>query len=828
MIVLIVAGALSGLLHEYIDMTVIFFTAALNAMIGFIQEYRADQALKQLRSMVSYKTLVFRDGKKQYIDTTELVPGDILLVEAGDKIQADARLISVIHLYVDESMLTGESESIKKNAKTLPSGTPLGDRINMIHRGTVVTNGRGQAIVTATGMSTEIGKIATLVKDTVDAQTPLQLQLGRMSRVISMIVVCMSVCIFGIGLLFGFEDIVMLFQTAVAVAVAAIPEGLAISLTVILAIHMRFILKRNALVRKLVAAETLGSVSVICTDKTGTITEGKMSVARIVTLDHDKDMTEFTAMSEEKRQRYDGIILGLRLALSANDAVLENPEADKRSWCLIGDSTDTAIVVAGMELGMPKHELDIALPHVAELPFSSELKYMAAIIPAGERYTLAVKGAPEYIFQHATHVFSNGKSITLSESRRRTLETTHARMARAGLRVIAVAYRDSEKKTTIQSDDIRDLTLVCLIALSDPIRSDVKETLASTTKAGIRTIMITGDHVHTALAIARAIGLPCDDDHIFDGKMLASISDTQLRDVVRSVSVFARVDPLHKIRIVQALQENGETVAMTGDGVNDAPAIKAADVGIALGSGTDVAKETSDMVLLDDAFSTIVAAVEEGRTIYQNIKKVVLYLLSGSFAEVVLITGSILAGLPIAALPAQILWINLVQDTFPNMALAFDKGDKKNMHDPPRKKNEPLIDTAMRQMIIYKSLFSNILLFAIFVYFWNTTGNRELTRTIVFVGFGIDALFYVFSIRSLRYYVWQMNPFSNVYLIAAVLFGWVMLIGAVYAPPLQYLLRTVPLDAWHWGLMICFGIVNMGIIEAVKAVFLRKAVSFKP
>ena len=822
MIILIGAGVISGLLHEYIDMAVILITAGFNVVIGFIQENKADQALKKLRGMVSYKTLVIRDGKKMYIDTKGLVPGDVLLLEAGDKIQADARLFSVINLEVNESSLTGESESIKKQTKKLLENIPLGDRTNMVYRGTVVTSGRGMAIVTAIGASTEIGKIATLVQETTDDKTPLQIQLSNMSRVISYIVLAISVSIIIIGILSGFEDLVVLFETAVAVAVAAIPEGLVISLTVILAIGMRFILGRKALVRKLVAAETLGSVSVICTDKTGTITEGNMAVTQFVTLDHDEEMAELTAMSEKKREAYDDVIFALKIGLIANDGVLENPEAHHKDWKLIGDTTDTAVLMAGMDLGNAKHKLDEVLTHIAEFPFTSELKYMAALTAEGDGFMLSVKGAPEVMLERSKSIFTKGKAVSLTASRKKQIADKLATLSEAGLRVIAVAYKKAEKKTTIVDEDIHGLTFVSLIALADPLRSDVKETLELAKKAGIKTSMITGDHKKTAGSIARSIGLSYKKDSIFEGKQLESMTDQQLEEAVKSVSVFARVDPIHKIRIVRALQKNGEVVAMTGDGVNDAPAIKGADIGVALGSGTDVAKETSDMVLLDDSFSTIVAAVEEGRTIYQNIKKVVLYLLSGSFAEVALVTGSIVAGFPIAALPAQILWINLVEDAFPTMALAFDKGDKENMNVPPRKRKESILDKEMKFMIVAKSILESVLLFGIFVYFWTTTGDIALTRTLVFVGFGIDALFYIFSIRSLRHYVWQMSLFDNKYLIAAVLFGWAMLISAVYASPLQYLLRTVPLELWHWILMIGFGVATMAIIEIIKAIFIHK------
>ncbi len=400
---------------------------------------------------------------------------------------------------------------------------------------------------------------------------------------------------------------------------------------------------------------------------------------------------------------------------------------------------------------------------------------------------------------------------------------TASMLAAKGYRTLALAYKSmKETHHTIVKDDVTGLVFVGIVAIADPVRADVKETLVIAKRAGIRVIMITGDHASTAKAIGSELGLLEGHEHVCEGQDLDTYSDHDLLDALEQTNVFARVAPEHKIRIVRTLQKQGEIVSMTGDGVNDAPAIKGADIGVAVGSGTDVAKQTADMVLLDDSFTTIVAAVEEGRGIYQNIKKVVLYLLSGSFAEVVMITGSILAGFPVAALPAQILWVNIIEDAFPTMALAFDKGDRKNMKDPPRKKSEPLIDSEMKTMIIIKTIVANVLLFGIFVYFYTTTQDIVLTRTIVFVGFAIDALFYIFSIRSLRHMVWQMNPFKNMYLIGAVAFGWVMLILAVYWGPLQVLLRTVPLNSFHWVIMICFGVTNLALIEIIKGIFIVK------
>lgn len=822
-LILVVAGVASGVLREFVDMTVICITVGFNVIIGFFQEYKADKALKKLSKMIEYKAVVLREGREVQIKSSKLVPGDILLLEAGDKIQADGRIIESTVLEVTESVLTGESEAIKKHIRTLKGNLAVGDRKNMVFKGTVVSNGRAKVIVTATGKDTEIGQIASLVKDTVDDKTPLQVQLAKMSKVIGFIVVLLSLGILLLGIFSPGEHhgFVEMFETAVAVAVAAIPEGLVISLTVILAIGMQFILKRKALVRKLVAAETLGSVSVICTDKTGTLTEGKMRVTSIITANDSLSDSNLSSVHVESEAQHKDILLTLRIGTMCNDGHLENPEADEKKWLFVGDTTDTAIVHAGMKAGLEKHHLDNALRRVAEIPFDSRNKYMATLHNVDHQSVIYAKGAAEVLYEKCSHYIENGEIKKMSKKMLEWFKKQEEILTGNGLRVLGTAYKQiSEVQTKFKKEDVSGLVFTGLVALSDPLRPDVKTTIATAKNAGIRIIMITGDHMRTAQSIGRELGIAHEDKNVFNGQQLESITDTDLYDKIKEISIFARVDPKHKIRIVQALQDQGEVVAMTGDGVNDAPALKGADIGVAVGSGTDVAREISDMVLLDDNFSTIVAAVEEGRGVYQNIQKVVLYLLSGSFAEVVMIAGSLMAGLPLPVLPAQILWVNLVEDSFPNMALAFDKGDKENMSDPPRPKNERIIDKEMKTMIIAKSILANVVLFIIFLYFWFSTGDIALTRTVVFVGFGIDALFYIFSIRSLRHMIYQMPLFDNKYLIMAVGFGWLMLIGAVYLPPLQKLLRTVPLGLTEWGILITFGLFNLFLIEFIKKVFL--------
>ncbi|PIT86035.1 MAG: hypothetical protein COU33_05420 [Candidatus Magasanikbacteria bacterium CG10_big_fil_rev_8_21_14_0_10_43_6] len=821
-LILVVAGAVSGSLGERIDMTIIFITAVINAFIGFFQEYKANSALAQLRSLVSYASVVLRYGKKMELPSTEIVPGDIVYLKAGDKVPADGRLVTIESLTINEAVLTGESTPVQKSVTVIKKEVEVAEQKNMVFKGTTVAEGTGTYIVTSIGAHTELGKIAMLVENTEDEETPLQRQLAVLARKITIIVVILAVGLFLIGLLFGNGqyEVLELFKIAIAVAVAAVPEGLVISLTVILAIGMQFILKRNALVRKLVAAETLGSVNVICTDKTGTLTEGNMSVVSVHTAAGTVEANGFANIVPQS----DCYTL-LRIGLICNNAILQSRD---NAVVITGDTTETALVKAGIAAGFVYADVQQATPRIGGVPFSSANKFMATVNTEGANTWIYAKGAPEVLIEKVTHYVENGKEKKLTKKQKDLFVKKADQLAAQGFRTLAVAYTalvPTQKKIT--QADVRGLTLVGIVGIADPIRFDVRDTLQKAKRAGIRVVMITGDHAKTAKAIGEQLGLLGAADTVCQGKEIDLLSDTELLLRLKTTTVFARVTPEHKIRIIRALQSQGNIVSMTGDGVNDAPALKGADIGVAVGSGSDVAKETADMVLLDDSFTTIVAAVEEGRGIYQNIKKVVLYLLSSSFAEVLIITESIIAGFPVAALPAQILWINIIEDTFPTMALAFDKSDPENMKDAPRKKSETLLDSEMKIMIVLKSIISNIFLFIIFVYFYRTTGDITLTRTIVFVGFATDALFYIFSIRSLRRMIWQGNPLSNLYLVGAVGFGWMMLLLAVYWPPLQLLLHTVPLSSVHWVVMICFGIGNLVLTELIKGFFIARTLHKK-
>ena len=824
-IILLVAGTASVFLREHVDAVIIYGTAGFNALIGFFQEYKANRALEKLRSMVEYKALILRDGVKKYIPSTDIVVGDILFFTPGDKIQADGRLLVADHIEINEATVTGESAPVKKQCEAISEEAVLGDRNNMIYRGTEVVMGEGCAVITAIGRDTEIGRIATMVEETKEEETPLQRQLGRLARTISVMVVVIAVGLFGLGVLLASDTYhpFELFETSVAVAVAAIPEGLAISLTVILAIGMQQILKRRALVRRPLAAETLGSVSVLCVDKTGTLTEGRMRVSHLLTPNMSLT-TEEIRRAPLQQPEYQCIRLSLHIGALANTGSLENPSASEQAWRFTGDTTDVALLHMAAVVGMEKQALDKTFPRIANVPFSSEQKYAASLHQGDLGKVLYVKGAPEVILSHSVAYESQGTHVPVDTKMHTWFEEQMKSLTQQGYRTLAVAYKPMDGATTLQESDVEDLIFVGLFAISDPLRAEVKDTLRVARQAGIRTIMITGDHAQTAQTIAQEIGL-ARNGSVCDGAALDTLSDDELTQTLRHTDVFARVDPKHKIRIVRALQKQGEVVAMTGDGVNDAPALKGADIGIAVGSGTDVAKEIADLVLLDDGVTTIVAAIEEGRRIYQNIKKVVLYLLSSSFSEVILIAGSLITGMPLAVLPAQILWINIIEESFPTIALAFDKGEVQNMSDAPRKKSSSLLDQEMKAMIGIISVLSSLILFGIFVYMMKATQNLPLARTIMFAGLGVGPLLYIYSVRSMRSMIWSMNPLNNHFLTGSIVFGWAMLLIAIYVRPFQLLLKTVPLSAEHWLVLFAFAGLNVCLIEIIKWIFLiRKKV----
>lgn len=828
-LVLLLFGAalVSFLLKEFVDAGVILFAVALNTVMGFIQEAKAEQALAALSSIVRHRAFVLRDGTEKEIDSEDIVVGDILILKAGDRVLADGRIIENYELEVDESILTGESLPVLKISKILKAeNTKAQSQKNMVYMGSAVTKGRGVVVVTSTGLRTKFGKIAELLANTEDIETPLQLQLNKFSRYFGKLTLVIVFLVVAIGLYRGmaFFDI---FMTSIAIAVAAIPEGMLVAVTIILAIGMQRTLKNGSLIRKLIAVETLGSVTLICTDKTGTLTKGTMQLDHIATISsvtRVNNVCREKAISEENENTEH--ILALKIGMVCNDAVIENPQDQIEDWVIHGGYTEKAFLWAGICAGFDSKHINQRIVRVNEIPFSSERKFMATLNKEGGKYMIYVKGAAEEIINRSKYVFSGGMVRKMNEDDLRFLRRKQIEMSKEGLRVLAVAFKEADSKTNVlfkESNDenvVNGLVFVGLTALKDPLRMEAKDTIRLAKEAGIRTIIITGDNALTAKAIATELGMKVEDVNIMEGEHLDQMSDRDFATVVASIKVYARVSPRHKSRIVDAWQARGEVVAMTGDGVNDAPALKKADIGIALGSGTEVAKETADVVLLDDNFKTIISAVEQGRIIFENIRKVILYLISDSFSEVVVVMGSLLLGLAVPITAPQILWINLVTDGLPNVALAFEPGEKDVMKQKPRKKSESLFNGEIKVLVLAISILSGVVALIVFNYIFQSTGDFKHASSVVFSILSIDSLLYVFSIRFLESSMFTKNIFSNKYLVVAVLLAFLFQFLAIYNPFLQGILQTKALSLNDWAIIFFVSIFNILVIEIIKHLFI--------
>jgi Ca2+-transporting ATPase len=827
--VLIGAALITLFLQDYKDMAIILLAIFINATLGYYQESKANNAVTYLRKLVDYKARVLRDKNEIKINATDLVVGDIIILEAGDKITTDARIIKSDSFEVNEMSLTGESVPAKKNTEVYAKGEIISDRKNMVYAGTVVTRGRCSAVVCATGLQTEIGKITSLVKETEEEKTPLQLQLSKFSRSLTYVVlsVCVLVLIIGVSqgrpfIVFGEDATDSMLTTAAAIAVATIPEGLLIAITAVLAIGMQSILKQKALVRKLIAAETLGSVSVICTDKTGTLTEGKMRITQLLTFGAEINVgSGHKYQQSDKLQDHD---LLLKTAVLCSDAVIENPDEDLQQWRFLGDTTEIGLMLGAIQAGLPYQEIKKNQARLEEIPFDSELKYMATLNQLSEsQNVLYIKGAPEKILAMCSKLRSKGEKQKLTAEKLKAIEKQYEKLTSQGLRVLAFAYKKIPANKEVKlEDELNDLIFIGLISLRDPLRPEAKNTIRLAKKAGIHSVIITGDHRLTAKAIAAELGIKISENSILEGSDLEKMSDEELEKIIRKVVIYARVEPKHKLRIVNAWQKKGEVVAMTGDGVNDAPALKAADIGIALGSGTDVAKETSDIILLDDNFKTIVTAIERGRIIFSNIQKIIVYLLSGSFTAMILVAGSMIFGLPLALLPAQIIWNNFAS-TIPDLALVFEEKEDGLMSESPRVKNSPLLNSQMKTLIFIISIVTDIILLALFYLLLElSVYDLEHIRTIIFAAISLDSMLFVFSCRSLRKPIFKQNPFSNKFLIAGVAIGTGSLVLAVYQPQLQNMLQTVALEPSSWILVVCLSLVKLVAIEITKYYFIVK------
>ncbi len=822
-IILLVAGSVSATLGDFSDAAIIFAVVLLNSAFGFFQEYRADQTFRLLQKSLGEHAVVLRGNEEFEVPRREVVPGDIVVIERGRRVPADCRIVSSHNLFVNESVLTGEWLAVRKDAGVLAEDVSLPERTNMLFMGTVVEDGSAKAVVVSTSLATEFGKISESVQKAYDRHTPLEKSIARFSLYLGVIVALGVIALFVIGVAKGIAPLQM-FLSSVALAVAAVPEGLPISLTIILAIGMRRILQKKGLVRELFAAETLGSVSLVATDKTGTLTEARMQVSHILTgtkellRDGNKIPGIKGAGAEESH------LLALKFAAATSEAVIENPEAELEEYRIRGRPTDRALTEASLEAGFSKDDMQNKGEILDQLPFDETRKFSAAILRGPHENMLAIVGAPEKILAHSGNIHIDGHTASLKSEYFQKINERYLNLVRHGLRVVAAAHKNT-KATEIDSKDpalLSGLSFVGFIAMRDPVRPDIREAVAVSREAGIRTVIVTGDHAYTAEAVADEVGIKIPDDAVLVGTELEKLTDAALQKRASRTLLFARVSPSHKVRIVEAFQKNGEAVAMVGDGINDAPALKRADIGVALGSGTDIAKEAADLVLLDDSFATIVAAIREGRTIVENLRKTITFLLTDGFTEIIVVGLSIFLHLPLPLLPAQILWINLIEDSLPALSLAFEKGSPELMAGRPEKKLK-LLDKPLVWLIAVFSLVSSLTAFGLFWWLYNSGGSLEYARTMAMALIGGDSLFYIFNIKNLRSGIFRDRLFDNKLLLLSVATGFLLLAAAVYAPMLQELLDTTALSFSDWLIVFGFGIFNVALTEALKFLFLRQS-----
>jgi Ca2+-transporting ATPase len=835
MYLLLTAVVISFLFRHYSDSIFIIAVLLINTTVGFYQENKANQSLLSLKEAVKIRAKVLRDGRQKEINSEELVIGDIVILKEGDKVPADGRIIDSKNLKINEASLTGESQGVSKKAIDVPPGyipiVPLSEQINMTFMGTIIEEGWATILVVATGIETQIGEVVSLLKTTKEHKTPLQKKILSLSKITGLFILFIIFAIIVIGYFTekSFADILV---AALALAVSAIPEGLLPVITVILVLGMRRIFKQKGLVRKLAATESLGSVTVICTDKTGTLTEGKMQVSHILTSTKELMSDGIDGLAkDDKANGIESHISALKIATLANDAFVENPEAELEEWVLRGRPTEQALLYAGMQAGLKKHELEKQYPVIDRISFKSDLKYSASFHNISkQRDILYVAGAPEEIIAFSTSLDVDGKKERLGTIQSDKLLKKFEELADKGLRVLACAYKYYDPKTKYQNlvELVKELTLVGFIAIKDPLRQDAKESIAVTKEAGIRTIIVTGDHKLTAKAVAEEIGLEAGNEHILEGKDLETISDADLKEKAKYISIYARVSPHHKLRIVNALRANGEIVAMFGDGVNDAPALKSADIGVVVGSGTDVAKEVADLVLLDDNFKTVVKAVEQGRVIFENIRKVFVYLVADDFSELFLFLGSMSMGFPIPLLPAQILWINLIEDGLPGVTLATEQETGEIMKEKPKDPKEPILNKPLKLWMTAIFFITGIAAFSSFFFLWKLTGDLQKTRTLVFVLMCLDSLIFAFSLRSFKKTVFRKDLFSNYYLVGGTAIGLLLLIAAIYLPILQKLLTTQPLGVIEWLIIFDISLTEILLIEFFKKKIFMRTYRLKP
>lgn len=823
-VILVVAAVIALLADEIIDTIVIVVVIVVNTAIGFFQEYRAEAAIEALRSRAAPQADVLRcqeDGSctDLSVPTQEIVPGDVILLEAGDRAPADARIFEAINLEIDESMLTGESIPVAKTTGPLEENLGTADRLNLVYGGTIVTEGRGKAVVFATGQKSQIGEIASMIQETEKAVSPLQVQTNILSKRLGFLAFMAGLLILIMGFLRGLE-LQELFLFSLAAVVSAIPEGLPAVMTITLAVGVNRMARKNAIIRRLPAVDTLGATTVISTDKTGTLTTNQMTVQQMIAGGKRVEVTGsgFAPQGEFKLdgrplevQEDDDVHLALKIAALCNDSrLIEEDDEKGQRWAIRGDPTEGALVVAARKAGLHKRELEREYSRIDEAPFSAQKKFMATFheTPKGDTL-LFFKGAPETTLEFCTHRLVDGKDIALTQEDRDEILSINDEMAGNALRVLGVAYQvvESEDIPGIKEnlDEGRgSLVFVGLLGMIDPPRPEVVEAIERCKRAGIKVIMATGDHQVTGEAIARDVGILDCNGRVYSGQQVDRMSDEELDAVIQDVAVFARVSPAHKQRIVASLQRQGNVVAMTGDGVNDAPALKAAEIGVAMGiTGTDVTKETAEMVLTDDNFASIVNAAEEGRVVFQNVRKVVQFLISTNAGEVLTILGAIFL-LPVGQLiftPVQILWVNLVTDGLLDITIALEPKEGDVMSEPPRKSEKRIIDRQMLYVVLFVAVIMVIGALGVYLYTLNS-GDAGRAQTMAFITIAMFQVFNALNVRSHDRSLFQIGVFSNKYLIGAIIISVTLLILATLAPFLQVALDTTPLSAADWGLIV--------------------------
>jgi P-type Ca2+ transporter type 2C len=815
--VLIGAAVITLVIGEYEDAIIIILVVVLNAIIGVVQEYKAEKAIEALQQFATPKALVRRDGEIKEINSEEIVPGDIAIIDAGRYIPSDIRLILTANLQIEESSLTGESVPSDKNAEALfeNSKTPIGDRSNMVFMSTLATYGRGEGVVVSTGMETEIGKIAKILDADSDEMTPLQKRLDELGKTLGFIAIGICAFIFIIAL-FQKRDLFEMLLTAISLAVAAIPEGLAAIVAIVLALGVTKMSKINAIVKKLPAVETLGSVNIICSDKTGTLTQNKMTVVKHYTFNNLKDMYK-TKDSLEASNDEKELIKSLVLC---SDATYENGEST-------GDPTEIALVALGYRYNLLKASLNKKYKRVSEKPFDSERKLMSVLNIQGNGYRVHTKGAIDNLIKISNSALVDSEIVPLTMDMKAHYLKVTEEMSDEALRVLGAAFKDTN--SLIEPEDMeKDLTIIGIVGMIDPPRLEVKDSINEAKIAGITPVMITGDHRNTAVAIAKELGIADSIKQSITGAEIDELSEEEFSNKINDYRVFARVSPEHKVKIVKAYKAQGNIVSMTGDGVNDAPSLKYADIGVAMGiTGTDVSKGASDMILTDDNFTTIVHAIEEGRNIYNNIKKAVIFLLSCNLGEVITVLASILFFWPVPLLPTQILWINLITDTLPAIALGIDPGDKDVMKKKPRDPKESFFAKGAGTRAIIGGALIGILTLLAFYFGLKEYGyslrskdipNYVLTyaRTMAFVVLATSQLFYSLSIRNASKPIFQIGLFSNMYLIGAIIVGFILQLAVISVPFLAYAFNVHNLSLRDWGLVILFSLVPLIFKEMIK------------